>query len=446
MVQYFGTDGIRGLVGKPPITADFFLKLGWAVGSVLSKYSNATVVIGKDTRVSGYMLESALEAGFTAAGVNVLLIGPMPTPAVAYLTKAYNATAGAVISASHNPYYDNGIKFFSNLGYKLSDADQTEIEHILNQDMQSVESKYIGKARRADQAEGRYIEFCKGTFNKNLSLTGLKIVIDCANGATYHIAPFVFRELGAEVTIIHNKPNGFNINNRCGTTNMLSLQKKVLETNADLGLAFDGDGDRIIMVDEKGEVVDGDELLFIIAKYKKKQGQLKNNSVVGTKMTNLGVCDALKSLGINFYEADVGDRFVMQLMQAKNLILGGEGSGHIICLEHTSSGDAIIAALEVLSILISRQINLNQLKSEVVKTIQHLVNIKLGKKVDIITNTMLQQQIEDIKQQLGKHGRVLVRPSGTEPKIRIMVEGLDKAFVVASAHKIASTIRTLFRR
>ena len=395
--QYFGTDGIRGLVGTMPITADFFLKLGWAVGKVLSKYDNPTVVIGKDPRVSGYMLESALEAGFTSAGVDVILIGPMPTPAVAYLTKTYHATAGAVISASHNSYQDNGIKFFSNQGFKLSDQNQAEIEAMLDKPMISVESKQIGKARRANQAEGRYIEFCKSTFNKTFSLSGLKIVLDCANGATYHIAPYVFSELGAQVITIHNQPDGFNINDQCGATHTKSLQATVLAEKADLGIAFDGDGDRVMMVDHQGQLVDGDELVFIIAKYKHAQGELTNNAVVGTKMTNLGIVKSLKDLGIDFYQADVGDRFVLQVMQENNLILGGEGSGHIITLNQVTSGDAIVSALQVLTAMVGTDNQLSVLKSAMNKTKQCLMNVPIKGKIDLDNQTVLQNKITQIQ-------------------------------------------------
>ena len=326
--KYFGTDGIRGKVGVTPITADFFLKLGWAIGRVLLEESSSSkIIIGKDTRVSGYMFESALEAGILSSGVDVILLGPIPTPAVSYLTKAYAATVGAIISASHNSYKDNGIKFFSRDGFKLDDSYQYKIEAMLSKYSDDTAIEKIGKARRADQAEGRYIEFCKSTYAKELSLNTLKIVIDCANGATYRIAPYVFRELDANVISINDKPDGFNINKRCGSTCVGSLQKTVLAQNTDIGIAFDGDGDRVIMVDKNGKVVDGDELLFIIAKYWHAKGILKNNAVVGTKMTNLGVLKSLNNIGIKFYEADVGDRFVLEKMIEHKVILGGEGSG-----------------------------------------------------------------------------------------------------------------------
>ena len=339
MSNFFGTDGIRGEVGKAPITADFLLKVGWAVGSVLRESGSASVIIGKDTRVSGYLFESALEAGFLSAGVNVGMLGPMPSPAIAYLTQAFGATAGVVISASHNPYHDNGVKFFSSKGVKLSDDIQKAIEKKLSMPMVSVNSATIGKAKRYGQALGRYIEFCKSTFDKSCDLSNLKIVIDCANGATYHIAEDVFTELGASVTMINNTPDGYNINRECGATDTLHLQHEVIENSADLGIAFDGDGDRLIMVDHKGEKVDGDELVFIIASAWQKRGELKSNTVVGTKMTNLGMRNALTDNGMKFIEADVGDRHVMDHLIKNKAILGGEGSGHIICLNKSTSGD-----------------------------------------------------------------------------------------------------------
>ncbi|SEH84859.1 phosphoglucosamine mutase [Bathymodiolus azoricus thioautotrophic gill symbiont] len=382
MSNYFGTDGIRGKVGIKPITADFFLKLGWAVGSVLAqKNENSSVVIGKDTRISGYLFESALEAGFLSAGVDVGLLGPMPTPAIAYLTQTYGATAGVVISASHNHFQDNGVKFFSNKGFKLSDQDQKAIEKRLSEPMVSVTSENIGKAIRHEQSLGRYIDFCKHTFDKNIDLSSLNIVIDCANGATYHIAENVFAELGANIVVINHQPDGFNINLDCGATDTQHLQKTVLENKADLGIAFDGDGDRLMMVDSSGELVDGDELVFIIAKAWQAQNRLKNNTVVGTQMTNLGVRHGYKDLGIDFIETDVGDRFVMEQMQKNNAVLGGEGSGHIICLEQTTSGDGIIAALQVLEVLVKSGKTLNALKSEVQKYPQVLINVKTKKRL-----------------------------------------------------------------
>ncbi|CAC9433877.1 Phosphoglucosamine mutase (EC 5.4.2.10) [uncultured Gammaproteobacteria bacterium] len=441
MANYFGTDGIRGKVGIEPITADFFLKLGWAVGSVLAqKNKNPSIVIGKDTRVSGYLFESALEAGFLSAGVDVGLLGPMPTPAVAYLTQTYGATAGVVISASHNHFQDNGVKFFSAKGFKLSSQDQKDIEERLQQSMLSVTSESIGKAVRHEQSLGRYIDFCKRTIDKNIDLSSLNIVIDCANGATYHIAENVFAELGANITIINNQPDGFNINLDCGATDTQHLQKTVLENKADLGIAFDGDGDRLMMVDSSGELVDGDELVFIIAKAWQAQNRLKSNTVVGTQMTNLGVRHGYQDLNIDFIEADVGDRFVMQQMQQNNAILGGEGSGHIICLEQTTSGDAIIAALQVLEVIIKSEKTLKALKSEVQKYPQVLINVKTKEKIDLPQHQALQQAQLEIQKTLGKTGRVLIRASGTEPLIRVMVEGRDLDLVQQSAETLAATL------
>ncbi|MBE8189507.1 MAG: phosphoglucosamine mutase [Candidatus Thioglobus sp.] len=441
MDNYFGTDGIRGKVGVSPITADFFLKLGWAVGSVLAqKKSQTSVVIGKDTRVSGYLFESALEAGFLSAGVDVGLLGPMPTPAVAYLTQTYGATAGVVISASHNHFQDNGVKFFCANGFKFSSKVQEEIEKRLSQPMQSVDSKNIGKAVRHEQSLGRYIDFCKLSFDRTVDLSNLKIVIDCANGATYHIAQNVFSELGGKVKIINNKPDGFNINLACGATDTKHLQQVVLENKADLGIAFDGDGDRLIMVDGKGELTDGDELTFIIGKAWQAQNRLKNNLVVGTKMTNLGIRQGYKDLGINFIEADVGDRFVLEKMKINDAILGGEGSGHIICLDKTTSGDGIIAALQVLEVIIKSKKTLAELKSEVTKYHQVLINISTQKNINISENSTLQQAKTEIEKVLGAAGRVLIRPSGTEPLIRIMVEAKDQISAQQNAEKLANIL------
>ena len=377
MSNFFGTDGIRGEVGKSPITADVLLKVGWAVGSVLKEQNeNASVIIGKDTRVSGYLFESALEAGILSAGVNVGMLGPMPSPAIAYLTQAFGATAGVVISASHNPFQDNGVKFFSSKGVKLSDDTQKAIEEKISMPMTSVDSASIGKAKRYEQAVGRYIEFCKSKFDKSCDLSNLNIVIDCANGATYHIAEDVFTELGASVSMINNSPDGYNINRDCGATDTKHLQKVVLENNADLGIAFDGDGDRLIMVDHKGHQVDGDELVFIIANEWKESGDLKSKTVVGTKMTNLGIQSAFADAGISFIEADVGDRHVMNQLIKHKAVLGGEGSGHIICLNKSTSGDGIIAALQVIEVMSKTGKNLNDLKSRFTKYPQVLINIK----------------------------------------------------------------------
>lgn len=440
MGQFFGTDGIRGRVGEEPITADFFLKLGWAVGSVLAKDGSASVIIGKDTRVSGYLFESALEAGFLSAGVDVGLLGPMPTPAVAYLTQAYGATAGVVISASHNHFQDNGVKFFSSQGFKLSDENQKEIEAKLSESMISVDSDNIGKAHRHEQPLGRYIEFCKSTFDRSVDLSGLNIVIDCANGATYHIAENVFSELGANITIINNQPDGFNINLNCGATDTKQLQRVVVEQKFDLGIAFDGDGDRLMMVDTDGKLVDGDELVFIIAKAWKDQSRLVNNAVVGTKMTNLGMRHALKDLGINFIETDVGDRFVMEQMQSSGSILGGEGSGHIICLDKTTSGDGIVSALQVLEVLAKSHKSLGELKKEMEKYPQVLINVKTKSKVDLDNHADLKQAQLEVEESLGDEGRVLIRASGTEPLIRVMVEGNNLTLVQQSADKLVKIL------
>ncbi|ABL01932.1 phosphoglucosamine mutase [Candidatus Ruthia magnifica str. Cm (Calyptogena magnifica)] len=441
MDNYFGTDGMRGKVGVEPITADFFLKLGWAVGSVLAKRAKASVIIGKDTRVSGYLFESALEAGFLSAGVDVGLLGPMPTPAVAYLTQTYNASAGVVISASHNNFQDNGVKFFSAKGLKLSSQYQSEIEKKLAETMISVGADKIGKAYRYEQPLGRYIEFCKSTFDRTQSLLGLNIVIDCANGATYHIAQSVFSELGANINIINNTPDGFNINEHCGATDTKYLQQVVLESKADLGIAFDGDGDRLIMIDENGELVDGDELVFIIAKAWQSQGRLVNNTVVGTKMSNLGMHHALRDLDIKFIEADVGDRFVMEKMQKSGSILGGEGSGHIICLNKTTSGDGIISALQVLEVLVKSQSSLAKLKQSMEKYPQILINVKTQARINLKNYTKLQRTQLAVEQTLGDESRVLIRVSGTEPLIRVMVEAKDKIIAQQGAEKLSNIFK-----
>jgi len=441
MVNYFGTDGIRGKVGVEPITADFFLKLGWAVGSVLAQnHTNPSVIIGKDTRVSGYLFESALESGFLSAGVDVGLLGPMPTPAIAYLTQTYAATVGVVISASHNHFQDNGVKFFSDKGFKLSNQDQKDIEERLHQPMVSVSSENIGKAIRHEQSLRRYIDFCKLSFDKNLDLSSLNIVVDCANGATYHIAEDVFSELGANVTMINNQPDGFNINLNCGATDTKNLQQIVIKKKADLGIAFDGDGDRLIMIDSQGKLIDGDELVFIIAKAWQSQNRLTNNTVVGTKMTNFGVRLGYQNLDINFVEADIGDRFVMEQMQKNNSILGGEGSGHIICLNQTTSGDAIIAALQVLEVVIKSGKTLEELKSEVQKYPQVLINVKTKEKIDLSQHQILQKTQTEVENTLGESGRVLIRSSGTEPLIRVMVEGKDLNLVQQGAKALASIL------
>ena len=439
MRKYFGTDGIRGEVGKPPITADFFLKLGWAAGTVLSGGRRGKVVIGKDTRISGYMFESVLEAGLTAAGVDAVLLGPMPTPAVAYLTRTLRATAGIVISASHNPYSDNGIKFFTEDGGKLGDDVELAIEAAIDSTMHTVGSTDIGKAVRIDDAAGRYIEFCKSTVPPDLTLQGLRIVVDCAHGATYHIAPGVFSELGAEVVSIGCAPNGLNINDGFGPLAPGALRDAVRERRADLGIAFDGDGDRVMMVDSQGEVVDGDELLFIIAEHRHAGGRL-DGSVVGTVMTNRGLEVALRSLGIELHRANVGDRYVMELMREHGSAVGGESSGHIICLEHATTGDGIVAALQVLHALIRSGRTLREAKRGMSKLPQTLRNVPLARRIDLDADDVLQEAVAAAEAGLGADGRVLLRASGTEPLLRIMVEGASRADVERHADRLAEVV------
>lgn len=422
--RYFGTDGIRGTVGDGVIRPDFFLKLGWAVGRVLASQNAGQALIGKDTRISGYMFESALEAGLSAAGIDSLLLGPMPTPAVAYLTRTLRADVGIVISASHNPYHDNGIKFFSADGTKLTDEVELAIEAELDKDMLCVDSASLGKAQRLKDPAGRYIEFCKSTVPAKTSLRGMKIVVDCAHGATYHIAPNVFAELGAEVVAIGNTPDGLNINQDCGSTSPAALQQAVLEQQADLGIALDGDGDRVIMVDHQGELVDGDELLFIIAR-SRLAGAGKSATVVGTLMSNLGLELALRELGIGFERASVGDRYVMEKLLAGGWTLGGESSGHIICLEQTTTGDGIVAALQVLHAMRESGESLSGLKSGMRKFPQLMKNVRIEKGINLEASAPIQAALRDAEAELGETGRVLLRPSGTEPLIRVMVEGED---------------------
>ncbi|WP_020160855.1 phosphoglucosamine mutase [Methylobacter marinus] len=438
--KYFGTDGIRGKVGEAPITADFLLKLGWATGRVFAKEGHGFVLVGKDTRISGYMFESALEAGLTAAGVDTRLLGPMPTPGIAYLTRTLRASAGIVISASHNPYYDNGVKFFSVQGTKLPDEIEKKIEHYIDSPITTVESSELGKAKRLVDAAGRYIEFCKASVPTRLDFSGMRIVIDCAHGATYHIAPHVFSEVGAEVVTIGAEPDGININDECGSTRPDKLAATVLEYRADLGIAFDGDGDRVVMVDHKGEIVDGDELIYIIAKSRLQSGQL-TGPVVGTLMTNLGMEHALKKLGIGLMRAKVGDRYVMEMLIANSGILGGESSGHIICLDKTTTGDGIISALQVMAEMQSSGRNLHELKSGMQKYPQVLVNVKTSKKVNPDKDEAIQKAVKAIEKQLGDTGRVLLRASGTEPLIRVMVEGQSEVQVKDYAHHLADDVK-----
>ena len=437
--RHFGTDGIRGEVGNPPITADFFLKLGWAAGTVLAGGRRSKVVIGKDTRISGYMFESVLEAGLTAAGVDAVLVGPMPTPAVAYLTRTLRATAGIVISASHNPYSDNGIKFFTENGGKLSDAVELAIETALDTPMRTVRSNDIGKAVRIDDAAGRYIEFCKSTVPPDLTLKGLRIVVDCAHGATYHIAPRVFSELGAEVVPIGCAPDGLNINDGFGPLAPSALCNAVRERRADLGIAFDGDGDRVMMVDAGGQIVDGDELLYIIAEDRHAWGRL-DGSVVGTVMTNRGLEMALRSLGVDLHRAKVGDRHVMELMREQGALIGGESSGHIICLDHTTTGDGIVSALQVLHALVRSGRSLGDAKLGMSKYPQTLRNVRLAGRIELDSNGMLQDAVAAAEADLGTDGRVLLRLSGTEPMVRIMVEGTSPVEVERHADRLAEVV------
>ena len=439
--RFFGTDGIRGRVGDSPITADFILKLGWAAGRVFAKDGRGAVLIGKDTRISGYMFESALEAGLSAAGVDIRLLGPMPTPAIAYLTQTLHAQAGIVISASHNPYIDNGIKFFSGDGTKLPDTKEAEIELEMNNEMQTVSSQALGRVDRVVDAAGRYIEFCKSTTSNRLNLRGLKIVVDCANGATYHIAPNVFDELGADVIRMGVHPNGLNINQECGANNPQSLAAAVLEYQADLGIAFDGDGDRLMMVDDQGEVLDGDEILLIIAEGRLAEKRFQGG-IIGTVMTNSGLVEALSARNIPFRRADVGDRYVLEMMKKVGWNLGGEASGHIICLEHTNTGDGIVASLQVLATALNTGREIHEIKKEMAKYPQVTKNISMPVHIDVASLPQVQTALRDAKNALGNNGRVLLRPSGTEPLVRVMVEGCEREQVGMLAGEIAQTVQT----
>jgi len=445
--KYFGTDGIRGRVGDFPITPQFVMNLGYAAGKVLASAEHTVgerpaVLIGKDTRISGYMLESALQAGLIAAGVDVYLAGPIPTPAVAYLTRTLRLQAGVVISASHNPYEDNGIKFFSAMGTKLPD----EIEHAIEAELEGQivieSSNQLGKAKRLDDAVGRYIEFCKGTFPSSMNLRGMKIVVDCAHGATYHIARNVFHELGAEVIAIGAQPDGKNINNGYGATAPANLQKAVVEHCADVGIALDGDGDRLVMVDSAGVLYDGDQLLYVIARQRKEQGRLQGG-VVGTLMSNLAFEHALQKMDIPFMRAKVGDRYVMELLSQQGWQLGGENSGHIICLDKHSTGDGIVSALEVLLALHIKNQTLTDALSDLQMYPQVLVNVRVARGVDCLKHAEVLAVVADVEQALDGKGRVLLRPSGTEPLLRVMVEGEDKALVEQSAQRIADVVRKL---
>ena len=439
--KYFGTDGVRGKVGTYPITPDFALKLGWAAGKVLASQGSKMVLIGKDTRISGYMLESALEAGLAAAGLSAAFTGPMPTPAIAYLTRTFRAEAGIVISASHNPYYDNGIKFFSAKGTKLPDEIEEAIEAMLEQPMDCVESAELGKASRINDAAGRYIEFCKGTFPAYLGLEGYKIVVDCANGATYHIAPNVLRELGAEVIEIGTDPNGLNINEKCGATDVTALQAKVVEMKADVGLAYDGDGDRIMMVDHLGNKVDGDQILFIIAREALRSGQLKGG-VVGTLMSNMSLEIALKMLGVPFLRANVGDRYVLEKMVENDWTLGGENSGHIIIADKNTTGDGIVASLAVLAAMAQHKLSLNELASAVKLFPQVLINVRFAGGENPLESDAVKSVAADVEKRLEGKGRILLRKSGTEPLIRVMVECQDAALAQQCAEEIAEAVKS----
>ena len=445
--KYFGTDGVRGKVGELPITPEFVMHLGYSAGKVLAGSDRRLpsgerpgVIIGKDTRISGYMLESALQAGLSAAGVDVMLVGPMPTPAIAYLTRALRLQAGVVISASHNPYEDNGIKFFSASGTKLPDKTERAIEAGLNEAIVTMPSAQLGKAKRIEDAAGRYIEFCKSSFPNELDLRGMKIVVDCAHGATYHIAPHVFHELGAEVVAIGNQPDGLNINLHCGSTEPAALQAAVREHKADIGIALDGDGDRLIMADADGTLYDGDQLLYVIAKQRQKSGTLKGG-LVGTLMTNLGMEHALEKLKVPFARANVGDRYVMEMLQQKGWYLGGETSGHILCLDKHTTGDGIVSALQVLHALRIGKSTLAEATKELTLYPQILINVRVPKTFDFRDNIPIQAVLVEAECSLDGAGRVLLRPSGTEPLVRVMVEGKARQKVQEWADTISETVR-----
>lgn len=444
--RFFGTDGIRGKVGEFPITPDFMLKLGWASGRVFAREfnreGNCLVIIGKDTRVSGYMFESALEAGLVAAGVNVKLLGPMPTPAVALMTRKQNAEAGIVISASHNPFYDNGIKFFGADGSKLSDEIEHAIEAELALDLTVVPSRHIGKVQRVEDAAGRYIEFCKSTVPEGFSLRGLRIAVDCAHGATYHIAPSVLSELGAEVITMGAHPDGFNINDCVGSTDMAALSALVRQRGADIGIAYDGDGDRVLMTDDTGDIIDGDELVYIIAMHRLATGH-SDAGVVGTQMSNLGLELALREAGLQFARAQVGDRYVKALMEVNNWQLGGESSGHIICSNVTTTGDGIIASLQVLMALQAAKGNLAALRAGMTKYPQTMINVEVCKKVILTDYPEIGSAVSSIEQRLGREGRVLLRPSGTEAKVRVMIEGKQREEVQSLCAELAATVERI---
>ncbi len=438
--KYFGTDGIRGRVGEQPITPEFMLHLGWAAGQAFKKAGQRnSVLIGKDTRLSGYMFESALEAGLSAAGVDVKLLGPMPTPAIAYLTRTFRASAGIVISASHNPHHDNGIKFFSAAGTKLDDALESEIERWLDKPIEVCEPKELGKVSRIDDAPGRYVEFCKSTVPNEFTLDGMHVVLDCAHGATYHVAPKVFRELGAKLTVIGAEPDGLNINLNVGSTHLESLKQTVTETGADLGIAFDGDGDRVLMVDRDGSEVDGDELLYILASQRRAEGRLEGG-VVGTLMTNLGVELALNELDIPFERAKVGDRYVMERLLANDWLVGGEGSGHMVIRDCIGTGDGVISALQVLLAIGNSGKTLSELRSGMNKLPQTMINVKVAKRFDPLSRDDIVRAMREAEESLGGSGRILLRASGTEPLIRVMAEGKNAAEIARVAESLAEVV------
>lgn len=437
--KYFGTDGVRGRVGNELINPEFVLKLGWALGKVLSREGRSKVVIGKDTRISGYMFESALEAGLVAAGVDIMMLGPMPTPAIAYLTRTFHAQAGIVISASHNPYYDNGIKFFSSIGEKFPDQAELEIEAQIELPMRTVEADQLGKVTRVDDAAGRYIEFCKSTFSGDADLRGMRMVVDCAHGATYHVAPAVFRELGAEVFTVGVDPDGLNINADVGSTSPASIEAAVKLHRADIGIALDGDGDRLLMIDENGEQVDGDELICVMAHERHRCGTL-GGGVVGTVMSNLGLQHSLDALGVPFLRSKVGDRYVIEALKKNNWSLGGENSGHIITLDKTSTGDGIVAALQVIAAMLASGKPLHELKQQMVKMPQVLINVDTLPGYHIDDDERVQEAVAELDRQLGDLGRILLRPSGTEPVVRVMVEGEDRNTIQQVANELALAV------
>jgi len=437
--KFFGTDGIRGRVGVEPMTAPTVLKLGWAAGKVLASQGTREVLIGKDTRISGYLFESALEAGLSSAGINSRLLGPLPTPAVAYLTRTFRAAAGIVISASHNPYYDNGIKFFSADGEKLPDAIEANIEDMMAQPLETVDSADLGRALRINDAQGRYIEFCKSTFPSGMRLDGLRAVVDAANGAAYDVAQRVLRELGATVIAVGAEPDGLNINKDCGSTAPDNLRAHVLLERADVGVALDGDADRLIMVDHRGEIVDGDELLFVLTRARKEAGELQGG-VVGTLMSNLGLEHALKQMGVPFARAKVGDRHVLEMLKEKGWMLGGESSGHLICRDRTTTGDGLVAALQILAHMIESGQKLADIKSGMTRYPQVLVNVPLAEKIDIGDNQQIKVAVTEAEKALGDAGRVLLRPSGTEPVVRVMVEGRVATDVEKICNRVASAV------